>query len=201
MGIVKDPATVEIPIVGRHGHHNGSEVRHGIHQVVVGVRRQGGKPVDGDLGSFHHTGVAVRSTSVPELGDVLELAGPGVAVVGGVPVLPLGDHPVLVDVVVGHLAGRSIATPASAAVVVIGCAGDECLGAEDEEISLRGQCDVGFQGGRRRKGPAGTAVSLVLDGGSDRIFWVPPPIDGFGQIGGPEPSSPVVREGRERPAF
>lgn len=168
--IVKDPFPVMMPMRRVHRDYHGTYVGHRLQEVLVIVLFQ--KRVSLQRGNlFGHTRGIRRI--------IVEMAGRNRPVVPrGVSPLPLGDDSRVAarQKLVGIGGSPSVAV---AARKRIGSAGHELLDAQLEEFSgLNGK--VRLEGGGGSKGPARSAVALVLDGGGDAVL---PPIDEFGEMG------------------
>ena len=82
------------------------------------------------------------------------------------------------DISVGKLGNRSHASTRSSAGQGVGCAGGDLLGGEGGELpSSDERIGLDYLGGG--KGPAGAALSLVLDGRDGALL---PPVHGGWQV-------------------
>lgn len=148
---VEDTALVEGPCAGIYIDSQRADLGNGGHDRVnvVGVDnniRSKGSNVLGASGGCAHTGGAVEAVIAPLPG--------------------LCDATILNDVLVCELSGGALAAAGTAAVVGVGGAGSDLLLGENEKLAgVDGVVALKSLGGA--VGPAGTAVTLVLDSSND----------------------------------
>jgi len=125
----------------------------GVHQGSVVVDRQLNIAVDGGLRRGTRRNVASSVLAVVRQVRVLELLEETVAAR---------------DIVEGDLRGSTLASTGTTAVIWVGGAHGDLLRAQvEKKTSAEG--NVGLNDGSRSEGPAGTAVTLILNSGNDTL--------------------------------